>query len=91
MAKNTLLVYNLSEFGVDVDSDNLHVPTGALRQAQNIHRDPTATQAGSIVTRKGMVKLNASALGSGSILGGIAIPAFEVGDGTATLLLGFGD
>jgi hypothetical protein len=87
----TLRVYNLAEIGVDVDSDNLHAPTGGFRQAQNVHRNPISTQAGSIVTRKGLRDLNALALAAGPVLGGITIPAFEAGSGDASLFLGFGD
>ena len=87
----TLKVYNIADIGVDIDSDNLHVPTGGFRQAKNIHRNPTSTQAGSIVSRKGLTDLNLIALGSGPVLGGVTIPAFEAGEGEATLLFGFGD
>lgn len=87
----TLNVYNLDAVGVDVDSDNLHAPTGGFRQAQNIHRNPIAFQAGSIVSRSGMVDFNQIVMGTGPVLGGVTIPAFEAGDGEATLLLGFGD
>ena len=87
----SLRVYNLSEIGVDVDTDNVHAPVGGFRSAQNVHPNPIAEQAGSIISRKGLVNLNAIALGAGPVLGGIAIPAFEAGDGVATLLLGFGD
>ena len=93
MAKrsSTLRVYNLAQVGVDVDTDNLHTATGGFRQAQNIHRNPILSQAESIVSRSGLVDLNLVALGSGSVLGGVTIPAFEAGSGVATLLLGFGD
>lgn len=91
MSKNTLSVYNLDVIGVDVDSDNLHAPVGGFRQAQNIHRNPILTQAGSIVSREGLVNLNSIALSAGPVLGGITIPAFEAGNGEPTLLLGFGD
>lgn len=91
MGRNTFPVYNLDKIGVDVDSDNLHAPVGGFRQAQNINRNPTLTQAGSIVTRLGLRSLNASAMESGPVLGGVALPAFEAGDGEAILLLGFGD
>lgn len=87
----TLKVYNLALIGVDTDSDNLHVPIGAWRRAQNIHRGPAAEQTGSVIVRKGLRNLNATALGAGPVLGGVAIPAFEAGDGEASLLLGFGD
>lgn len=87
----TLRVYNLDKIGVDVDSDNLHAPTGGFRRAQNIHRNPILTQAGSIVSREGLVNLNAITLGAGPVLGGVTIPAFEAGSGEPTLLLGFGD
>lgn len=86
-----LRVYNLAKTGVDVDTDNVHVEVGAFRAAQNIHRNPTLTQAESIVTRKGLRNLNSIALGSGSVLGGITVPAFEAGSGIASLFLGFGD
>ena len=90
MAKSkTLRVYNISEAGVDVDTDNLHVSIGALRQAQNVHRNPL--YAGSIITRDGLRNLNSLVLGSGPVLGGVTIPAFESGSGDASLFLGFGD
>lgn len=92
MAKvNTLRVYNLDQIGVDVDSDNLHCPTGGWRQAQNLVRVPISEQAGGVVTRKGLRNLNSIVLGAGPVMGGVAIPAFEAGAGEATLLLGFGD
>lgn len=93
MAKpnNTLRVYNLDQIGVDVDTDNLHAPTGGFRQTQNMHRNPTLTQAGSIITRDGLATLNAIALGTGPVLGGVTIPAFESGSGEPSLFLGFGD
>lgn len=92
MARRSLLrVYNASQLGVDVDTDNIHVSPGAFREAQNIHRNPILTQTESIVTRRGLRKLNTIALGSGAIHGGITIPAFESGDGDASLFLGFGD
>jgi hypothetical protein len=87
----TLRVYNLAKIGVDVDTDDLHAPTGAFRSAQNIHRSPILTQAESIITRKGLRNLNPVALGTGPVLGGVTIPAFEVGFGEATLFIGFGD
>lgn len=87
----TLRVYNLDKIGVDVDSDNLHAPLGGFRQAQNIHRNPISTQAGSIVSRKGLRDLNSLAMGTGPVLGGVTIPAFEAGNGVETLLIGFGD
>jgi len=86
-----LRVYNLAKVGVDVDTDNLHAPVGGFRQAQNIHRNPILTQAESIVSRKGLRSLNAIVLGSGPVLGGVVIPAFESGSGEATLFIGFGD
>lgn len=91
MPDKTLKVYNLDQLGVDVDSDNLHAPVGAFRATQNIHRIPISSQAGSIVTRQGLRNLNAIAMATGPVLGGVAIPAFEAGSGEATLLLGFGD
>lgn len=92
MAKsNGINVYNLSRIGVDVDTDNLHVPLGAFRQAQNIHPTPIQTQGESIVSREGLRNLNAIALGSGAVLGGTSLPSFEVGAGVATLFIGFGD
>jgi hypothetical protein len=91
MAKNVLSVYNLAKIGVDVDTDNLHAPTGGFRQAQNVVPNPTLTQAESIVSRKGLRALNSLALGTGPVLGGITIPAFEAGSGEASLFLGFGD
>lgn len=91
MAEKTLRVYNLTEHGVDVDTDNLHVAVGAFRSAQNLHRSSTAMQTQSLVTRRGLTPLNTAALGTGPILGGIVLPVFEAGDGESTLLLGFGD
>ena len=91
MARKTLSIYNLSRIGVDVDTDNLHAPAGGFRQAQNIHRNPISTQAESIVSRKGLRDLNAIAFTAGPVLGGITIPAFQAGDGVASLFLGFGD
>lgn len=93
MAKRSanLRVYNLAKIGVDVDTDNIHAPIGAYRQAQNIHRNPISAQAESIVSRDGLRDLNALALGSGPVLGGVTIPAFEAGTGEASLFLGFGD
>lgn len=91
MRKSLLRVYNLSQLGVDVDTDNVHVSPGAFRAAQNIHRNPVLTQTESIVTRRGLRKLNTLTLGTGPVLGGITIPAFEAGDGVASLFLGFGD
>lgn len=91
MANKTLNVYNLTKIGVDVDTDNLHVPVGGWRQAQNFHPSPILEQAESIITRKGIRSLNAIAMGTGPVLGGVTIPAFESGDGEPTLLLGFGD
>lgn len=87
----TLRAYNLSEVGVNVDADNLHVPMGAFRQAQNIHRTPSTEQGGSIISRRGLNAMTPSALSSGPIAGGVVVPAFEAGDGAASLLLGFGD
>lgn len=87
----TLRVYTLAKYGVDVDTDNLHTPTGTLRQAQNIHRDPVLTQGQSIVTRAGLRNLNSIALGTGPVLGGVTIPSFEVGTGEEILFIGFGD
>jgi hypothetical protein len=86
-----LNVYNLADIGVDVDSDNLHAPVGGFRQAQNIHPSPVSQRASSIVTRNGLRNLNAVALGSGAVLGGVAIPAFGAGAGDPTHFLGFGD
>jgi hypothetical protein len=91
MAKNTMSVYNLAKIGVDVDTDNLHAPAGGFREAQNIVPNPTLEQAESIITRKGLRDLNSFALSSGPVLGGVTIPAFESGDGEASLFLGFGD
>lgn len=94
MAKSNdkvIAVYNLARIGVDVDTDNLHVPNGTFRQAQNIHRNPTSQTTESIISREGMRNLNQIALGLGAVLGGIAIPAFEVGDGVSYMFLGFGD
>jgi hypothetical protein len=88
---SNLRIYNLAKVGVNVDTDNLHVPVGAYRQAQNIHRNPVSSQAESIVSRDGLRNLNALALGSGAVLGGVTIPAFESGTGDASLFLGFGD
>lgn len=88
---SNLRVYNLAKVGVDVDTDNIHVPVGAFRQAQNIHRNPISSQAESIVSRDGLRDLNALALGAGEVLGGVTIPAFEAGSGEASLFLGFGD
>lgn len=86
-----LRVYNLDAIGVDVDTDNLHVPMGAFRQAQNIHPTPVSAQAASIVNRLGLRDFNAIALGVGPVLGGVVIPAFESGNGEPTMYLGFGD
>lgn len=86
-----LRVYNLAQLGVDVDTDNLHAPTGAFRKAQNIHRNPILTQAESVVTREGLRDLNMLAMSTGPVLGGVVIPAFEAGSGEASLFLGFGD
>ena len=86
-----LNVYNLAKIGVDVDTDNVHAPIGGWRQTQNLHRNPISQQAESVVSRKGLRDLNAIALGSGAVLGGIPIPAFEAGDGVASLFIGFGD
>lgn len=86
-----LNVYNLAKIGVDIDTDNLHAPTGGFRQTQNINRNPILTQAESIVTRKGLRDLNALALGTGPVLGGVTIPAFVSGAGIPSLFLGFGD
>jgi hypothetical protein len=86
-----LRVYTLAKFGVDVDTDNVHTNVGSFRQTQNIHCNPTSTQAESIITRKGLRNLNALALGAGAVLGGVTIPAFEAGSGEASLFLGFGD
>lgn len=91
MASKTLNIYNLGKIGVDVDTDNLHVPIGAFRSAQNLHRDLTLKTAESVTNRKGLRDLNTIAMGVGPVLGGIVIPAFEAGDGVATLFLGFGD
>lgn len=84
-------VYNLARIGVDVDTDNLHTPPGTFRQAQNIRPSPISISGESIITRNGLRHLNALALGSGPVLGGVTIPAFETGTGVATLFLGFGD
>lgn len=86
----TLNVYNLAKIGVDVDTDNIHAPLGGFRYTQNIHRDPISTQAESIVTRKGLRDLNLTAMGSGPVLGGVAIPTFDLGNGVDTLFIGFG-
>lgn len=86
-----LNVYNLASIGVDVDTDNLHTATGGFRTAQNVSKNPSATEAESIIKRKGLRSLNSIALGSGAVLGGITIPAFESGSGEASLFLGFGD
>lgn len=91
MSDKTLNVYNLARIGVDVDTDNIHVPLGAWRQAQNLHRNPISEQAESVVTRRGLTNLNDIALGAGPVLGGVVIPSFEAGDGVASLFLGFGD
>ena len=88
---SNLRVYNLAKIGVDVDTDNIHVPTGAFRQAQNFHRNPVSTQAESIVSRGGLRDLNTIALAAGPVLGGVTVPAFEAGTGVASLFLGFGD
>jgi hypothetical protein len=90
MADKTLNVYNLAKIGVDVDTDDIHAPVGGWRNAQNLHRNPISKQAESVVTRRGLRDLNAIAL-SGAVLGGVAIPAFEAGDGIGSLFLGFGD
>ncbi len=90
MAK-PLNVYNLARIGVDVDTDNVHAPLGGFRQAQNIRSNDDATQAESIITRKGLRDLNAIALATGPVLGGITLPAFAVGTGVETLFIGFGD
>lgn len=86
-----LKVYNLSAIGVDVDSDNMHAPTGGFRQAQNIVPGPATRQASSIVTRNGLAALTTDAMGTGAVLGGIPIPAFAAGNGIASLFIGFGD
>lgn len=92
MAKEkTLGLYNLAAFGVDVDSDNLHVQPGSFRTTQNLRRSFVSAQDGSVVSRFGLRSLNSVALGAGAILGGVAVPVFELGDGTETLLVGFGD
>lgn len=91
MAEKTLNVYNLGSRGVDVDTDDVHVAVGAWRTAQNLEGSIEAEGTESVTTRKGLQKLNTVALGSGPVLGGIPIPAFEVGNGEASLLLGFGD
>lgn len=91
MADKILNVYNLSSIGVDVDTDNLHVPTGAWRQAQNLHRNTISEQAQSVVSRPGLRSLNSIVMGSGPVLGGVTIPAFAAGNGEASLFLGFGD
>lgn len=91
MANKVLNVYNLARLGVDVDSDDLHVATGAWRKAQNLERSAETSSGESVATRPGLRELNLSALGAGPVRGGIPLPAFEAGSGEATLLLGFGD
>lgn len=85
-----LNIYNLASLGVDVDTDNIHVPSGSWRKAQNLNRSPISETGESVVTRFGLAKLNGTAL-AGAVLGGIPIPAFEVGDGDPSLFIGFGD
>jgi hypothetical protein len=86
----TLRLYNLGTLGVNVDTDNLHVPAGSFRSAQNLRRASSDTAAESIINRSGLRNLN-SVVMSGSVLGGVVLPAFEAGSGESTMFLGFGD
>ena len=65
-------VYNLGELGVLTDIDDVHMPSGALRSAQNWQIDP-AGGLGGIRRRDGMDALNSSAM-AGSVTGVIAVP-----------------
>ena len=85
MADRASTIYNVTQFGVNVDTDDLHAPTGAWRQTQNIHR-----LSDSIISRKGLTPFNNVEL-TGSVLGGIALPTFDLAVGTLNVFLGFGE
>ncbi len=71
---NLLTIYNLGQFGVNVDKDPVELEDGELTAASNMIPSPTGD--GAIINREGLVKFNsaASADTSVGIVGGIGVP-----------------
>lgn len=81
----TLRLYNFGAKGVNVDSSDLHMQDGELRQAQNaIHNIEGVL--GGITNRPGLERFNATAA-AGSVLGGIGVPLAN-NDGERHLFIG---
>lgn len=83
-----LLLYNIGEGGVDVDTEFFDLDKSTLRKSQNAVRD----QAGlGFRNRPGLEPLNADEAAAGDVLGGIGVPFLnESESGVHILLIGRG-
>lgn len=68
----SLLVYNLGEFGINVVSDPIKVPDGVMQSTQNAQSSPNGADT-VLRKRDGMAKIN-SVAAAGSIVAVINIP-----------------
>lgn len=75
-----LNVYNLGDLGIDLVGSPIHIPDGALTQAQNAAVSQNQGEHG-LKKRLGMAKLNATALNSGAAIVSIGNVPFAAPDG----------
>lgn len=79
-----LIVFNLGDKGVNVDSNPLQVDNAELRKAQNAIGEGSA-----LVNRPGLERFNTSAA-AGSVLGGIGVPLINLRTGARFFYMGRG-
>ena len=73
MASGKLSIYNLGSVGVDLSKSPIHKDDGSLVSAQNAVPD-IRDEAGGLAKRDGLVAINSSALGGGSVQGAVYTP-----------------
>ena len=83
-----LIIFNLGQAGVNVDSSPLHAQDNEFRKTQNLISDPLGVEFG-LKNRPGLIKFN-SVAANGSILGGISVPLQNLLTGTRFFYIGRG-